>query len=111
MKPVLIDTNVYCDALRGIESAANFMKSTPAVAVSPIVVGELLAGFRLGSREAQNRQQLFMFLGESRVSVLPIGLETADSFSFIFAELRRAGTPVPTNDIWLYPSQFGISSF
>jgi tRNA(fMet)-specific endonuclease VapC len=35
------------------------------------------------------------------VHLLPITWDTADSFGRISTELRKKGTPIPTNDIWI----------
>lgn len=68
---------------------------------SAIVAGELMHGFRLGGRYDRNRAELETFLERSRVSLLPVDLETADRFGRITARLRSKGTPIPTNDIWI----------
>lgn len=43
----------------------------------------------------------FQFLDSSRVTVLPITADTADRYALIYAVLRRAGTPIPTHDLWI----------
>lgn len=73
----------------------------PAVLVPSIVVGELLAGFRLGSREADNTRVLSDFLREDFVSLVPVDEEVALAYGEIFAELRAARTPIPMNDVWI----------
>ena len=67
----------------------------------PIVLGELLAGFRIGSRDRANRRELEAFLSSPRVRVSPIDAETAQRYAEIFSYLRERGTPIPTNDIWI----------
>jgi tRNA(fMet)-specific endonuclease VapC len=68
---------------------------------SVVSLGELLAGFRAGSQEAKNRQQVGLFLDSPRVRLLTIDEETADFYAVIVLALKRAGTPIPTNDIWI----------
>jgi tRNA(fMet)-specific endonuclease VapC len=41
------------------------------------VLGELLGGFVLGTREAENREELRQFLASERVQQLVIDAETA----------------------------------
>ena len=41
------------------------------------------------------------FLDSPRVHVLTIDEETADFYATIVLALKRAGTPIPTNDIWI----------
>jgi predicted nucleic acid-binding protein len=44
------------------------------------------------------------FFEEPFVSVLPITHSVARHYGRIFAQLRRAGTPIPINDIWIAAS-------
>jgi len=38
------------------------------------------------------------------VEVIPLGLETADSYALLYRSLRRQGTPIPSNDLWIAAS-------
>lgn len=69
--------------------------------MSAIVVGELLFGFRYGPRYEKNRAILEEFLESAFVELVPVTMETADRFGILAAELRRKGTPLPTNDVWI----------
>ncbi len=97
----LVDTNAYSEMLRGHRGVADYLRRSEAVFVSAIVVGELLFGFRRGSRFETNASILERFLAKSFVHFLPVGRTTADRFSRIAAELKNNGTPIPTNDIWI----------
>jgi len=66
-----------------------------------IVLGELEAGFTLGRRDLENRTLLAEFLTEPFVSTLPVTPMVARQYGRLFSELRRAGTPIPINDIWI----------
>jgi tRNA(fMet)-specific endonuclease VapC len=65
------------------------------------VLGELEAGFRLGSRLKENLATLHRFLEEPFVDVWPTTASVARRYGALFAQLRAAGTPIPTNDIWI----------
>ena len=65
------------------------------------MLGEFEAGFELGSRVRENRIVLAEFLKEPFVGTLPTTREVAGRYGRLFAELRRAGTPVPINDVWI----------
>jgi tRNA(fMet)-specific endonuclease VapC len=71
------------------------------VYIPAIVLGELEAGFRLGRRAEENRVTLSEFLAEPFVAVLPVSRRVARRYGQVFAQLRRAGTPIPVNDIWI----------
>lgn len=66
-----------------------------------IVVGELRAGFAFGSKRRANEDLLDRFLGAPNVDTITITRTTTKCFADIFLALRRAGTPIGTNDIWI----------
>jgi len=65
------------------------------------VLGELEAAFTLGSRSKENRAALRQFLDEPFVQPLHVTPAVARRYGLTFAQLRRAGTPIPVNDIWI----------
>jgi tRNA(fMet)-specific endonuclease VapC len=101
MKKVLIDTNIYSYAMKGDTEVTNHMRQIDVIGISTISLGELLSGFKGGRREETNINELNTFLDSPRVIVHPIDEETADFYASILDNLRTAGTPIPTNDIWI----------
>ena len=69
--------------------------------MSVVVVGELLYGFRNGSRFEENLEKLEGFLEQPAVELLPVTWVTADRFGQIATALRQKGRPIPSNDIWI----------
>lgn len=104
MNQLLIDTNLYVAFKRNHPATINLLRHATTIALNTIVLGELLAGFRGGQREAINRRELDLFLDAPRVSLLSVDEETADFFALIFNQLKAQGTPIPTNDIWIAAS-------
>jgi predicted nucleic acid-binding protein len=104
MNAVLIDTNIYSYAALGEPGAVEIFQSFERILFSPVAVGELLAGFKGGSREKQNTQQLHRFLGQRRVEVVGINQNTSTFYAMILDTLKRQGTPIPTNDLWIAAS-------
>ena len=102
----LLDTNAYVALKRGNESVARVLRESSEIVFSTIVLGELLFGFRNGNRLAKNISELDAFLDDPRVGVLAVSRTTADRFGRIAAQLRRAGTPIPSNDIWIAAQTF-----
>jgi tRNA(fMet)-specific endonuclease VapC len=98
---LLLDTNAYTALFRGHEGVAARVRRAEHVLISAVVVGELLFGFRNGSRYETNNEELEDFLASPYVSFLPVTRVTADRFGRIAAALRRKGKPLPTNDIWI----------
>jgi len=101
MKKVLIDTNIYSLAMKGDTNVVNTLRKIDRIGFSTISIGELYSGFNGGSHEARNREELNIFLDSPRVFVHPIDEETADFYASILNSLKAAGTPIPTNDIWI----------
>lgn len=101
MRKVLIDTNIYSLAMKGDVAVVNELRKIDRIGFSAISVGELYAGFKGGSREAVNRDELYLFLDSPRVIVLSVDAETAEFYASILDNLKKAGTPIPTNDIWI----------
>lgn len=77
------------------------MQQAEEIYFSPVVLGELHAGFRGGRHRSRNQRELHVFLSSPRVVVADIGEETALRYAEIVNFLRTGGTPVPTNDIWI----------
>lgn len=98
---LLLDTNAYSELKRGHSGVASLVRRSEQVLLSSIVAGELLYGFRAGSRYEANRRELDAFLGRPQVGFLPVSFATADRFGRIAHALRQKGKPIPTNDIWI----------
>jgi tRNA(fMet)-specific endonuclease VapC len=101
MKKIVLDSNAYTRLLAGDEKVLDVVASTETVFMSIFVLGELQAGFSGGSKEWENRDVLKRFLLKPSVKILNATLETAEVFGSIKNTLRRAGTPLPINDVWI----------
>lgn len=66
-----------------------------------VVLAELRAGFRAGRLSGQNEAVLSRFLNSPRVKVLFADDQTTHHYARLFVQLRAAGAPVPTNDLWI----------
>lgn len=104
MQLIGLDTNAYTAFRRGHADVVEVLRHAESIVVCTTVVGELLAGFAAGSREATNRAELLRFLESPRVTHVPLTLATADRYALVYAALRRAGRPIPTNDLWIAAS-------
>jgi len=98
---VLLDSNAYSNLKRGHHRIADIVRNSEAVLLPLVVIGELLYGFRNGSRPDRNARELHAFLDNPHVSIAAISLTTADRYARIAAALRAKGRPMPTNDIWI----------
>jgi len=102
----LLDTNAYTALHRGHAGVADIVRTSSGFVFSTVVIGELLFGFRHGNRFAKNAAELEDFLADARVEVIDVTTTTADRFGRIAVALRKAGKPIPTNDIWIAAHAF-----
>jgi tRNA(fMet)-specific endonuclease VapC len=98
---VLLDTNAYVKLAKGHPPLADVLERADEVLFSTVVLGELRGGFRLGTRQHQNESLLRDFLDNEATAILGVSEDVADRYAELYAELRRRGTPVPANDLWI----------
>jgi tRNA(fMet)-specific endonuclease VapC len=98
---MLIDTNCYSEIDEGDPEAINRVQSATEVWIPLTVLGELYAGFELGTQKERNEKQLTDFLSRPSVGILLSDVEIARHHGRVFQQLRRQGTPITTNDIWI----------
>jgi tRNA(fMet)-specific endonuclease VapC len=101
---ILLDTSAYSAMARGNRAVLDAVQTAETVAVNPVILGELLSGFARGTHGSENLRLLERFLDSPRCAVLPIVMESAQRYAHIQNSLRSAGTPVPTNDLWIAAS-------
>ena len=98
---ICLDSDAYSRLAKGDRSVSVTVRDADEVILSAIVVGELIAGFRNGTRFESNRSQLRTFLADRRVTFVAIGPATCDHYGIIMASLKSKGRPIPTNDVWI----------
>ena len=101
MKKILLDTNAYSSYLRGDQRVLNILSSSEKVFLSVFVIGEIIYGFKNGSKESKNKLILDKFIQKSTVKILKASQETSEIFAIIKYNLKKSGTPIPINDVWI----------
>jgi tRNA(fMet)-specific endonuclease VapC len=96
-----LDTNRYTDLCRGEQHVIEIVERADEVWLPVIVVGELRAGFAAGSQGPRNEAVLRRFLLKPGVAILYADEQTTHHYASIYRQLRKQGTPIPTNDIWI----------
>jgi tRNA(fMet)-specific endonuclease VapC len=104
MSRVLLDTSAYSAMRRGDQRLAEPLQEASEVFLTSVVIGELVYGFVGGKVRERNLRLLREFLEAERVAVLPVDEETAERYALIRDYLRREGTPIPTDDLWIAAS-------
>jgi tRNA(fMet)-specific endonuclease VapC len=101
---LLVDTSAYSGFMRGHPEIKVAIQEADEIFVNSIVLGELGAGFIKGRRRRKNEAELKRFLGSPRVNLVDVTENTAERYAVILNSLWQAGTPIPTNDIWVAAS-------
>lgn len=96
---VLVDTNIVVAHFRGDPGLISHLEKATGLYVPWVVLGELYFGAQRARRAKDAIAQIRDFLG---IAVLLLPDErTAEHYGRVKAELARAGTLIPENDIWI----------
>lgn len=98
---VCLDTNAYSMLMRARAELQRCLEEAELIYVPTVVLGELYAGFCLGSRFTENCRDLEAFLDMPGVRTTSPNQEMAERYGYLVRDLRRQGTPIPTNDLWI----------
>ena len=98
---LVLDTSAYSLLARRHAGAAEAVREATRLFFPAVCLGELHAGFRQGSRLTENLRVLESFLATYEVAVLEVDAHIAEFYGSIHDTLRRAGTMIPTNDLWI----------
>lgn len=77
------------------------METATSVSVPFVVLGELRAGFSLGTRGPDNERALRRLLDKPGIECLLASEATTRHYAQLYRQLREQGTPIPTNDLWI----------
>jgi tRNA(fMet)-specific endonuclease VapC len=98
---LILDTSGLIYFLQKKPHAVNAVEQADHILVPVIVVGELLAGAQVPAKKNQTIQE---FLGRPRVAVQVIDADTPTYYAHLMQFLKKRGTPIPTNDLWIAAS-------
>jgi len=98
---VALDTNRLTDLFQGDAELADRLGECDEVWLPLVVLAEIKAGFYGGTQQHRNEVLLQSFLAKPTVGVLLPERETAEHYARLFVQLKRAGTPIPDNDLWI----------
>lgn len=98
---LVLDTSAYSRFRAGDSRVHDFLAAAEVVLMPATVLGELHGAFEFGSRAKENRVTLAEFLAEPFVKVVPVTADVARQYGRVYASLRKAGQPIPANDMWI----------
>lgn len=96
---MILDTNGLSALVEGDGALEPILRAATQLAIPVIVLGEYRYGISHSHHRARYERWLAQYLGEFRV--LDIDERTTISYSAIRAELKKTGTPIPANDVWI----------
>jgi tRNA(fMet)-specific endonuclease VapC len=96
---LILDTNALSAFADGETALRKVIAAEPYLALPAVVLGEYLFGVR--HSRFRSRYETWLASHLSLFAVLQIGVRTAESYAEIRSELRAAGQPIPTNDLWI----------
>lgn len=97
---ILLDTNAYSDWRRS-GRWNEIISVASEVLVPAMVLGELRYGFKIARQAHENERKLADFLRQNMVRVIEVGDATSRAYAVLKHFLRKAGTPIPEDDIWI----------
>jgi tRNA(fMet)-specific endonuclease VapC len=98
---VAVGTNRYVDLCKGLDEPIEILEQAEEILMPFVVLGDLRARFAHGRRVAENERVLRRFLLKDGVRVMFADDQTVHHYASVFRQLRKQGTPVPTNDMWI----------
>ena len=101
MSRYCLDTSAYSQFKRADPRIVELIDTADWIGMPATVLGELWTGFLQGDRLQRNTAELAEFLANPVVEELVVDGDVSRVYAEIVVALRRAGTPLPTNDIWI----------
>jgi len=96
---VILDTNGLSAVAEGESALEPILRKATQAAIPVIVLGE----YRYGILHSRDRKRYEQWLAEylPKFRILHVDERTTISYAAVRTELKRAGTPIPSNDIWI----------
>jgi tRNA(fMet)-specific endonuclease VapC len=95
----LLDTNIIIAIFNGETLLQRRVTNTPEVFISIVSQGELFYGAYNSQRVEANISRLEQF--SANIAILDCDSKTARSYGILKSKLRKQGTPIPENDLWI----------
>ena len=96
---MILDTNALSAYADGVPRVVQRIAAADELHIPVIVLGE----YRFGIATSRRRREYEAWLARGRAfwNVLPVVDETATHYANIRQQLKKDGTPLPANDVWI----------
>lgn len=96
---MILDTNGVSALAEGESALESILRKANRVAIPVIVLGEYRYGISQSREQKRYQEWLTEYL--PTFLILDIDDRTTAPYAAIRSELRRAGTSIPSNDVWI----------
>lgn len=96
---MILDTNSLSAVADGHSALESILRKAAQIAIPVIVLGE----YRYGISQSRDRKHYEQWLIEylPKFRILDVDEQTTVPYSAVRTELKKAGTPIPSNDVWI----------
>lgn len=96
---MILDTNALSAVAENESAAVRIFAQASSIELPVIVLGE----YRFGIAQSRRRDEYEKWLDDliAATQVLPVDGETSRHYAKVRAELKKAGQPIPSNDLWI----------
>jgi tRNA(fMet)-specific endonuclease VapC len=96
---LILDTNGLSAIAEGVTGAVKLFSEAGSVAIPVVVLGE----FWFGIGQSRFRTEYEKWVRELVAScrILDVTESTAAVYAVVRGELKKAGAPIPSNDVWI----------
>ena len=96
---MILDTNALSAWAEGTVGVEAPLRSADRLVVPSVVLGEYYFGIRQSRHRRRYEEWLARYLPQTEIATITSA--TADTYADIRLELKRLGTPIPPNDVWV----------
>ena len=96
---MIVDTNALSAIADGEPGMGDVLQRATSMAIPVIVLGEY--GFGVAQSTRRNHHQKWLRENIPGFRILDISRETAEHYAVLRLDLKCAGTPIPSNDLWI----------
>ena len=96
---MILDTNALSAWAEGRAAVEAPLRAAGRLVVPSVVLGEYYFGIRQSRHRSRYENWIARYLPLTEIATVTSG--TADAYADIRLELKRLGTPIPPNDVWI----------
>jgi len=96
---MILDTNALSAFADDIRPVVQQIATADELHIPVIVLGEYCFG--IGTSRRRREYEAWLARGRAFWNIIPLVEETATHYASIRQQLKRAGVPLPANDVWI----------